>query len=67
LPQKSVIGSGQIRDLDNEFWPNPMNPRKHQRRPESGAARRPDVERHFALLQRLKQLPEIPELICPHS
>jgi hypothetical protein len=27
----------------------------------------PDVERHFALLQRLKQLREIPELICPHS
>jgi hypothetical protein len=48
-------------------WPKLMNLRRDQRRPESGAARRPDVERHFALLQRLKQLPEIPELICPHS
>jgi hypothetical protein len=26
LPQKSVIGPGQIRDLDTEFWANPMNP-----------------------------------------
>jgi len=45
LPQKSVIGPGQIRDLDNELWPNPMNPRQHQRRPETGGPRRRDVER----------------------
>jgi len=45
LPQKSVIGPSQIRDLHNELWPNPMNPRQHQRRPETGGPRRRDVER----------------------
>jgi hypothetical protein len=45
LPQKSVIDPSQIRDLHNELWPNPMNPRQHQRRPETGSPRRRDVER----------------------
>ena len=40
LPQKSVIGPSQIRDLHNELWPNPMNPRQHQRRSETGGPRR---------------------------
>ena len=45
LPQKSVIDPSQIGDLHNELWPNPMNPRQHQRRPETGGPRRRDVER----------------------
>jgi hypothetical protein len=67
LPQKFVIGSGQIRDLDNALWPNLMNPRQQGGRPEPGGARRRDFERHLVRLLRLKPFPEIFELIRPHS
>jgi hypothetical protein len=65
LPRGPIFRRGQVLHFDDEFGPNPVNARKHQRRSKARRARRLDIER-LRSTRSGRRHRKIGELINPH-